>query len=778
LVPREALELMLAGSGLVVVADPSSGALVIKVSATPRVTPATAIAPTDWKPPPDRMAGETESAAGVVVLSPFEVRSQSDVGYRAANTVSATRIAVPTEELPMSVSTFTASFIADQKPYDLYDVVKWAPGVHQDNVSPQGWIRYNIRGFTSAAIQRNGFAGYRFIDTTDIARVEVVRGPASLLYGQINPGGVINYITKRPEARPTVEVTASIGDYGYNRAVMDATGPVPSSKEHLLYRLVLMREEIQRFQDFVHGRKYLATPSVTWRFSPQAALTVEYEHFERTERMQTSGVVLRYANNVPVAPYPGLPWNFTYAGVGDYQDFISDGLTVDLTARLGEHVNLRAAYVDSAWDQEWRATGQGGTGLIPQTFIDYYYPPSAGLTSADAMFRRNRWEHQKGGERTGQVDITGTYEAGGVTFRPLLGVRENFGTRYHARQNNNPNVAGSPFYLRPWDLRNPGTWDRAVPFGVEALVPAADSSTSSDAASYYGVLSCSAWDRRLHLLAGYARHELHNDPTRDVVAHTFSPPSSRAANVPQVGALVALSRQVSAFASYSESFLANATMLRVNNIPTTPAVPSVGKGAEIGLKFAPPDGRLSGTISLYRIRASPTGIVTVTSGVDSAGTTQFTDVQGGSQLSQGAEVELLYTPLPALQIMASFSRCDATYERHPTDPRLNGAPLVATPNATFNLWAKYVVPTGALAGLQLSGGVNHVGSMSVVGNNPYLRTEPYTTADLNLGYHFHVRQRRWSADVSIKNLANAHYYASASSWGFPRHVIISVTTKL
>lgn len=770
--PLNALELMIEGTTLSIVFDDAADAVAIRTVPLPphrrRFAPRSSPSQEPISAPNDQ----------IVVLTPFDVRSQADVGYKAANTSAATRMAVPIADLPMSVTVFTEAFIEDQKAYDLYDIVKWAAGVHQDNVSPQGWARYNVRGFSSAAaIQRNGFGSFRFIDTTNIARIEVVKGPASLFYGQLTPGGVINYITKRPENTRSIRVSAGLGDHGFARAVIDATGPVPGTGEQLLYRAIAMTESIQQFQKFGQGHKYLFAPSATWKISDHTALTFEFEHFERREDMITGGVVLRYADGVPGRPYPGLPWDFSYAGEGDFQNFTSNAFSAELTTRLGEHVNIRAAYLDSWWDQEWRASGQGGTGLLAQSFIDAYYPVSSGLTSTDAMFRRNRWEHQRGGERTAQIDAVTKLELRGVKIDWLVGYKHNFDTRFRSDQKNNPNIAGHPAYLKPWDLRDPDTWDRTVPFGVDALVLAASNRSSSTNSSLASIVSASALDDRLKLLGGYAWHRVANDPTHNLLAGSATPGSVRTAGVPQAGALVGLAKGVSAYASYSESFLANTNMLRVNNVPSIPAAPSVGRGIEAGFKFDVLDGRVSGTASVYRIRAHPTGILTVTTGVDLSGTTLFSDIQGGSQLSEGFEFDLILSPTENFQMIATFNHGDAIYEKHPTDPSLNRTPLVATPEKTVNLWAKYLFVSGLLRGFTVAGGANYVGSMSYVANNPAERFPSYFTMDATVGYRFRAFGRPWEAECTVKNLTDERYYASATSWGFPRHTLLTLTTR-
>lgn len=772
----EALALLLQGTGLEAVRDEGSGAFVIRRTS----------AGAERAPRPSRLAAAVSSraqaAAGglvpdVVELSPFEVRSGLDDGYRAAHAVSATRMAVPIGRVPVKVSTFTEAFIADQHAYDLYDIVKWEPGVHQDNVSPQGWIRYNVRGFTAAGVQRNGFGSFRFIDTTNIERVEVVKGPASLLYGQINPGGVINYITKRPEAEQRTRLTAATGTRGYGRMVFDTTGPTPGTGGRLLYRAILMHEELPSFQDRASGRKRMLAPSLTWRLAEAATLTLDYERFERHDVVPTGGVVMRYVDGVVQRPYEPLPKGFSYAGDGDYQNFVSGVFTADLNVRIGPQTNLRALYAKSSWDMQWRATGQGGTGLLKPEFIDAFYPPAAGLTPADAMFRRNRWERQWGGRRTGQVDLVHQLDAGFGQARLLVGAKRDLGPHQRSQQRNNPNVASSPFYLRPWDLRDPSTWDRSVPFGPEVLLPAVDLQSASDATAWYGIVSLTAWQDRLHLLGGFSRHQVHNAPTVNRVAGTSVPPSDRQASVPQVGASWLMGEGFSWFATYSESFLANQSMLLVDNVPTTPARPSLGRGLEAGFKFDLLDGRLTGSLSGFRITADPSDIVSRTSGVAPDGTTLFTDVQGGTQLSQGFDLNVSHEPLTGLHLMLGVGFADAVYRRHPIRPEYDGTPLVAAPDRTFSLWGRYAPRAGPMRHITVAGGVIHVGRRSHASNNPAAQLAPYTTVDFGLGVRGELGGWPVEAEVRVKNLFDERYYESATSWGFPRRLIFSVRTE-
>jgi iron complex outermembrane receptor protein len=185
-------------------------------------------------PVPDRKTDDK-----IVMLNPFEVTTSGDIGYKAASSVSATRIDTPIANLPFAISAITPEFIKDTNSISLYDAVKNSAGVSSGARGFNfGSDAFNIRGFTQAP-QRDGFyesdRGNTYVDTVNLERVEVVKGPASLLYGQIAPGGTVNYITKRPMTRAFASVSLAGGSYDYMRATADLNQPLVGEK--LLFRI-------------------------------------------------------------------------------------------------------------------------------------------------------------------------------------------------------------------------------------------------------------------------------------------------------------------------------------------------------------------------------------------------------------------------------------------------------------------------------------------------------------------------------------------------------------
>ena len=159
-------------------------------------------------PPPAVETNRPKEEA--VVLTAFEVASTRETGYRATNSVSGTRVNVKLMDVPQTISVLTSDFIQDIGATDLDEALIYTSGVGTAGFSAG---QYTIRGFQTGSPRRNGinFSTTNAIDTSVVDRVEVVKGPSSALYGTGGPGGVVNVVTKQPQAkRATAIETASM----------------------------------------------------------------------------------------------------------------------------------------------------------------------------------------------------------------------------------------------------------------------------------------------------------------------------------------------------------------------------------------------------------------------------------------------------------------------------------------------------------------------------------------------------------------------------------------
>ncbi len=341
-----------------------------------------------------------------VKLDAFTVNASADKGYRPGNSVSATRIETPIADLPFSISAFTEQFIQDTGATDLFDVVRYAAGVNSFAREFQGGnAQYTIRGF-SQSVMHDGFgAGDIYVDTLNVERVEVVKGPASLLYGQIQPGGIVNYITKTPHDAAFSKIGLTYGSYDYARATLDVNQPIVDHK--LLFRFNAGWENGLQYQDS-EAKTQVFAPALTWYISPNLQVKVAAQSFDRKETppavyrtnmeittpeslisgLYTAGypgsasaltnktgpdVGISSDSSDPgfLLPYPALPRNFNYGNATDFRDTRLRSVTAEADAKLGNHWVARLNFNANDNDRAYYQTGIGNTYLAPPNTLIY-----------------------------------------------------------------------------------------------------------------------------------------------------------------------------------------------------------------------------------------------------------------------------------------------------------------------------------------------------------------------------------------------------------------------
>lgn len=224
--------------------------------------------------------------------------------YDSAATVSTVKIDESSLLVPFSTSSLPHELLRDQQAIRLEDVVELVSGVEivPDGQSASG---FEIRGFPTYQYYLNGVRvspdlhhdGFR--DLADIDSVEILKGPASLLYGRTEPGGVINVMTKQPLETPMLSLEQQTGSFGRNGTLLDAGGPL-SPQGSFLYRLNVAWESGGSFRDVPDSQRIFLSPVVTWRYSPQAETTAYLEYLNSHDPSD-SGLPL-VGNRLPPVP--------------------------------------------------------------------------------------------------------------------------------------------------------------------------------------------------------------------------------------------------------------------------------------------------------------------------------------------------------------------------------------------------------------------------------------------------------------------------------------------
>lgn len=732
-----------------------------------------------------------------VRVSPFEVSTQLDSGYRASNSVSGSRFDTPIKDLPFEIQAFTESFIKDQKPRDIFDVARYSPGVtYRSNDFNEGNANLAMRGFAVGSLPggnihslRDGVHGPSIFDFTNISRVELVKGPASFLYGQVAPGGIVNIITKNPLPQFAANANTRYGAYGQYRFDGDITGPASKT---LFYRLSASYDQDIDYWKPYDAHSWDIAPSLLWQPNDRLSVSLKYENFEKIEEPQLmqkpgyntqAGVVPTPSDpNLSGVDVPGLPNNWNSMAYSDFRHSDTHNLSARIDFKADDNWNFRVGYSHLEYE------------------VDALFSGNLGMANNSTRLQGRRVRHQVYTNRDDTIEFQGIgkYDLGFASLRLLLGgqyVDRRF-DRLAGQAPNNPalgsNPIGSPLPL--WNLSDPSTWNRNTSFPFSALTDGRfDQSVQAVDKSVYGGSTFGFFDDRLLVLTGWRWTSTDSQFTNNLEQQ--SEPESKVSKVtPQYGLLYKLTPQISMFGTYSESFVPGT--FPINNVDGTASIPkpTEGWGYDLGFKYDLFNSRLSGTLTYFEIQNK--NIVTDLAVTNSTGVTTIYSVQSGRERSRGVEVDATAKLTDNWQLYLSYSYMDAKiteFSGHDDailaqDPntldaagqtnyknvkRYHDAPLQMSAPHIANLWTRYDFTQEVLRGFYIGGGVNFVFDQTLLPDTPKSAHQTYVLVNAIAGYSWESGGHRMRIDLMGKNLANENYRPSQSTRSRPREFMVN-----
>lgn len=301
-----------------------------------------------------------------IQLDVFTVDVTRDRGYGSSNLSSATRLAVPMENVPQSVSVLNDVLLDDIVAWDFNHAVRYVPNVTQRQNVSDGAV---IRGFSMFNRFRNGFFSPSYeSDMANVQRIELIKGPAASIAGSSQTGGMINVVTKKPLFREERSASLTVGSYSFLRGQFDMTGPVPGHEDTLAYRIIasgVAQDGPRRFQE---TRKNAIFPSLQWNISDRTTLLIETEYIDAIWPSDNGPVYIadRFNNTTDPIPVPEgvtpifppsqlpmwAPWDYTTNEPGMRQNNEVYTVFATLTHRFNEIFTARQAvsFVDFATD--------------------------------------------------------------------------------------------------------------------------------------------------------------------------------------------------------------------------------------------------------------------------------------------------------------------------------------------------------------------------------------------------------------------------------------------
>ena len=706
--------------------------LVLNLTTAPAAAdaPAEPTAPVAETPTAQQPEGETEQPAStepeVEVEAEPEAKPEGEddieivvtgeeTGYAIPETADVTRTNIPILNTPRSIQVVPEQVIEDQQVIRLEEALRNVSNVFQENTGGDRTERFTIRGFRTTNVLRDGFRQFGqagFAETANLERIEVLKGPASILYGNTEPGGTINLVTKKPLSEPFVEPTLQVGSYDFFRPQIDATGPLTSDGS-LLYRLNAVYESGGNFRDFDQDiNRFFIAPVLTWNISDRTNLTVELEYLN-DERPFDRGVVA-LGNGIA-----DIPVSRIYGEPDDYVNSEDFNVSYRLEHRFSDNWRLRNAFRYQRRDSS--LFGTQGTGDLDETtgILEREYANLDQFNEAYSL----------------QTSVVGEFATGSVAHTLAFGVdlvRDSF--EQIARFGLDSIVPA------PINIFDPVY--RVLPRpDIEDLSVLLNTDEVTNRLGIY-LQDQIAFSPNVQLLLGgrfdYVDQGLKNNPTATDPTSSEDNPTNDAFS-PQIGIVYKPIEPISLYASYSRSF--------EPNIGTTATgeflEPECGTQYEAGVKAELLDGRLFTTLAFYHLTRSN---VATTDPDDS----NFS-IAVGEQRSQGIEFDITGEIQPGWNVIAAYAYNDAEITE---DNKFEvGSRLYNVPKHSANLWTTYEIQNGDLQGLGFGIGFNYVGERVGDLENTFDVPSYFLT---NAAIYY--QRDRWRAALNFKNLFDIDYF--------------------
>lgn len=684
--------------------------------------------------------------AGVTGTPMTAAQGQGEPEMLDALTVTATRSATKTDtpviETPQSISVISREDWEEKGARSVQRAANYTPGVGTNQVGSSNRYDYMIlRGFSDGSINNTYLDGLRVmndggsyssfaIDPWFLERIEIVKGPTSVLYGQGSPGGIVALTSKRPEFRDQGEIRVSLGNNAQRSFAFDITGPV-DEEQRVAYRLTGIASAADAQQDHVELDRRAIAPSLTWDMTDETSLTL-----------------LAYLQRDPEGGYhSGLPYEGTvvsrngqkidntfFEGEPDYDLFRRDMTMVgyDLEHRINNNWSAlqKARYLDS--DVELKQVY--AYGWATDTELLRYY--SGGEEDLQAVTIDNQ--------------IQGELTTGAVDHTVLVGVD------YQQRENDVVWPSGAFPNIDAFDPQ----------YGAEpsALYPPERNLRKQKQTGVYlqDQLAAGGWRLTLGGRHDWVEIENTNRDNGSVVELDETQFSGRA------GLLYLFDNGIAPYVSYSTSFSPSAYTDQNGDL----LEPSEGKQIETGLRYQPVGTTDLYTLSLFRINQE--NLATKLP--------QENFYRGIGEIeSQGVELEAKAQLTENLNVQAGYAYTDVTFEKSEAYREGNNASQV--PEHQLTLWTGYRFSRGVLDGANAGLGVRHIADIYADDANTK-KVPDYTLVDLALGYDLgKLGLEGVSTRLNVNNLLDKEYVASCYNslefcyFGAERNVTASVSYR-
>ncbi len=720
-------------------------------------------------------------------LPTVDVMGRREQSYKNSVSFVGTKTATALKDVPQSIGYVTKELVLDQGAITVNDVVKNISGVNQYSA----YNDFSIRGFRSLGNLNsgnllNGMRGltplFRQSSLANIERVEVIKGPASALFGNAAPGGVVNRVTKKPldVARRSVSLTA--GSFNTSNVYGDFTGPL-NEKKSLLYRLNLGYENTDGFRDLQGLTTLIVAPSFTYILSDRTQLNADITYNNNMGKLDR-GLAIHGDGDLF-----SVPFNSTQSAASDFMSENTFNLSFALSHQLAKGLLFNSTYLYSSYLEN---TEEHAQQHAYQSTID-------GKQDFSKVEMRFEKRHRHITSNNFNNYLTWDVATGALKHKLLLGY-DYFNTAIAPGLSS---LSASGYLLKngtvvdKFDVKKKDDYQLDASGNPRTNVPSFDLNSTlgnriQDVTKYIyktgagnpngqgsAVRSYSngvylqeqlRWGRLQTLLS--ARVEWFTDVTKN--AKGIEKKTTQTAFIPRVGLVYALTPSTNVYASWIRGFEPQSVAIQSDPETGGPFDPMKSELWEVGAKGEYLNKRLSVTTSVFRIRKN--------NSLYSAGdpVNPKLRVAVGEEVSRGVEFDVSGRILPYWSITANYSYNVAEITKAAAGTKDLNIQRPGTPRHAANLWTKFIIPSGALRNLGMGLGINGVSAREgQVGRRAQLVTYPGYTL-LNLALYYKVRDMQ--LQLNWNNVLNKQYYISGfdrfrSFPGAPSNINLTATYR-
>ncbi|MFS4416751.1 TonB-dependent siderophore receptor [Maribacter sp. 2307ULW6-5] len=712
-------------------------------------------------------------------LQPVEIIGRRETGYKNTVSYSATKSAAPVKEVPTTINFVTKELALDQAAFTLNDVVKNVSGVNQFSF----YNDISIRGFRVAGQRNSGnlVNGMRAFTSfwspqliPHIERVEVIKGPASALFGNASPGGTINRVTKKPLREERQSITASVGSFNTFRTLADFTGPMTKDNT-LLYRLNIGYENTDGFRDLQFGRNLVLAPSFSFLPTEDTRLNFDIVYQDSQGRLDRGQAVFGNGdlNSTPITK--------SLSAANDFLDEINLTATVSLQHNFTDNITFNSVYMRSSYDEDllehrtsnrFAALGDGG---IDEESV-----------AMRVFIRKRAWDNNSFNNY-----FNFDFDLGDVSNKLLVG-------HDYFQQELQP--GGSQLEARSYLLQNGGATNVFNPDNIDDYVLDANGNPATNVGHFNltsptanGLRDMSDYVYRTRTFGQFLQRShgvylqnqaefgnfkflvgLRQEFFRDFINYNSETEETleQQAFLPRVGLVYTLNENVNLYGTWVQGYQPQSAADIINPDAGGPFDPLVSELFEVGAKSDWFNGRLNASLAFY--------LLTQNGELYNADDATNPDrlVQIGEEEAKGFELDISGSITQNWSLVAGYAFNDATFTES-DDPAEIGRQKPNAPRHMANVWTKYILSEGRYKGLGFGLGYNYVAERfgSIVASNANPTEFPaYGLFDAALYYNLNKVQ----IQLNFNNVFNKTHWVGGYDFirafpGAPRNIMTTVS---